>query len=118
MKLPASLRTVVLFVPYALAVWTTAYRGLRGDDAAGLLCVLLLLGGAALLINLAFFRRTVRALTFSAAAAGAIALLGLAFGAMSVGESGIGVVAGLAVGVVAAVVIALAARRKRRRPKT
>lgn len=118
MKTPASLRTLLLFIPYAFAVWMTAYRGLRGDDAAGLVCVLLLLGGAALLVNLAFFRRTVQPRMFSTAAAGALALLGLGFGAMSAGESGVGVVAGLAIGGVAAVVIALSARRKRRRPRT
>jgi hypothetical protein len=113
----APLRTLVLFLSYALAVWVTAFQGLHGDDTAGLVCALLLLGGAGFLVYLAFFRRRSQPAAASAVVVGALALLGVAIGTASAGESEVGLIGGAIIGVVAAILFAVS-RRRRRRVKT
>jgi WD40 repeat protein len=118
MTIPALVKQLFLFVAYASAVWITAYRGLEGNDALGLVSILLLVGGLVVLVYIAFLRRTVSIGAFSPFVAAALGLLGLAFGAVSAGEGIIGIVAGLVIGGGAAVISAVTAKRRRRRLRT
>jgi WD40 repeat protein len=114
----ASVRSFLLFVPYAIAVWVTAYHGLSGNDALGLVSLLLVIAGAFVLSYVGFLRRRVVPGVFSGVAVVALCVLGLIFGAMSAGESTIGIVAGIVIAAAAAFVATVAARRRRRKPKT
>jgi WD40 repeat protein len=110
--------SAALFAAYALCVWVSAYKGMRGDDVAGLVSVLLMLAGAGGLVYAALLRRRVSLGQYAPAAAVALAISGLSLGTLSAGESQVGIVAGLLVGVVAAVVAARSAKRRRGRVKT
>ena len=114
----AAILRLLIFVPYALVVWMTAYQGMRGDDALGLISVLLLLGGASVLVYVKFLQRTVTLGLFSPLVVAVLGVGGLALGTLSSGESDIGIMAGLIVAGGAAVVIAVMAQRRKRSLKT
>ncbi|MFO7661110.1 MAG: TIR domain-containing protein [Chloroflexota bacterium] len=111
-------RSILLFAAYAIAVWVTAYQGMHGDDASGLVSVILLFSGACVLVYVAFLRRIVTLGVYAPAVAIILGLLGLAFGTVSAGEGQVGIIAGLAAGGVAAAVSTVVAKRRRRQTKT
>lgn len=114
----ATVVRLLIFIPYALAVWVTAYRGLRGDDGLGLICILLLFGGAGVLAYIKFLQRRVTLELFSPAVVVVLGLAGLALGTMSSGEADIGIIAGLTIAGGAVIVIAVMAQRRKRRLRT
>lgn len=117
MRLPHA-RSILIFAAYAIAVWVTAYQGMDGDDVSGLVSVILLFGGAFVLVYVVFLRRTVTSSVYAPAMAITLGLLGLSFGTASIGEERVGMIAGLAAGSLAAAVATVFAKRRRRRPKT
>jgi len=109
---------VFLFLSYASAVWGTALAGMEGSDEGGVVCALLLLGGIAVLVYLRFFRRGGKTILYSYATAGGLSLAGLGLGSATSGEAGIGLLGGVVIGAIAAIVTKIISERRRKRPRT